>query len=125
MDTSKVRHKDGPPGYTCPNFRPVQERTLNETEHGSGVAGWNCRGHRLVRVGLFYLHKDGAVLRGHAEEGALPRPAPLPSFAVEWIVLLFVMSILLAHLYAWSRTTAGAGPRTAIKIGMIVGFCAG
>src|SRR5882672_1300212 len=80
MDTSKVRHKDGPPGYTCPNFRPVQERTLNETEHGSGVAGWNCRGHRLVRVGLFYLHKDGAVLRGHAEEGALPRPAPLPSF---------------------------------------------
>jgi len=46
-------------------------------------------------------------------------------FAVEWIALLFVMSILLAHLYAWSRATAGPGPRTALKIGMIVGFCAG
>jgi hypothetical protein len=46
-------------------------------------------------------------------------------FAVEWILLLFVMSILLAHLYAWTRATVGAGPRTAIKIGMIVGFCAG
>ena len=48
-----------------------------------------------------------------------------PFFVVQWILLLFVMSILLAHLYAWSRATAGAGPRTALKIGMIVGFCAG
>jgi hypothetical protein len=46
-------------------------------------------------------------------------------FAGQWILLVFVMSILLAHLYAWSRNTAGAGPRTALKIGMIVGFCAG
>jgi hypothetical protein len=46
-------------------------------------------------------------------------------FALEWIVLLFIISILLAHLYAWSRATSGPGPRTAIKIGMIVGFCAG
>ena len=35
------------------------------------------------------------------------------------------MSILLAYLYAWSRATLGAGPGSAIKIGMIVGFCAG
>ncbi len=35
------------------------------------------------------------------------------------------MSILLAYLYALSRGTAGAGPKTAAKIGMIVGFCAG
>jgi len=46
-------------------------------------------------------------------------------FVGQWILLLFIMSILLSHLYAWSRATAGAGPRTAIKIGMIVGFCAG
>ena len=46
-------------------------------------------------------------------------------FYGEWILFLFVMSILLAHLYAWSRATAGAGPRTAVKVGMIVGFCAG
>ena len=48
-----------------------------------------------------------------------------PFFGAQWIVLLFVMSILLAHLYAWCRATAGPGPRTAVEIGMIVGFCAG
>jgi hypothetical protein len=46
-------------------------------------------------------------------------------FVVQWICLLFVMSILLAHLYAWGRSTLGAGPRAALKIGMVVGFCAG
>ena len=40
-------------------------------------------------------------------------------------LLIFVMSILQAYIYAWSRATAGAGPKTALKIGMIVGFCAG
>ena len=48
-----------------------------------------------------------------------------PFFAAQWIAILFIMSILLAHLYAWSRATAGPGPRTALRIGMIVGFCAG
>jgi hypothetical protein len=48
-----------------------------------------------------------------------------PLSVVEWIVLLFIMSILVAHLYAWSRATAGPGLRTALRIGMIVGFCAG
>ena len=46
-------------------------------------------------------------------------------FILQWICLLFVMSILLAHLYAWGRSTLGAGPRAALKIGMVVGFCAG
>jgi membrane-associated phospholipid phosphatase len=46
-------------------------------------------------------------------------------FAAIWVLLIFVISILLAHLYAWSRATLGAGPKTAVKIGMIVGFCAG
>src|SRR5260370_38605805 len=48
-----------------------------------------------------------------------------PFFAAHWIVLVFVMSILIAYLYAWSRATAGPGPKTAVKIGMMVGFCAG
>lgn len=46
-------------------------------------------------------------------------------FVGQWILLLFVMSILLAYLYAWSRATAGPGLKTALKIGMLVGFCAG
>jgi len=48
-----------------------------------------------------------------------------PFFAVQWIVLILVMSILIAYLYAWARATAGAGPKTALNIGIIVGFCAG
>src|ERR1700756_1934122 len=48
-----------------------------------------------------------------------------PFFTGQWIVLLFIMSILLAYVYAWSRATAGPGPKTALKVGMLVGFCAG
>ena len=48
-----------------------------------------------------------------------------PFFGAQWVLLIFIMSILIAHLYAWSRATAGAGPKTALKIGMLVGFCAG
>jgi hypothetical protein len=48
-----------------------------------------------------------------------------PFFTGQWILLLFIMSILLAYVYAWSRATAGPGPKTALKVGMLVGFCAG
>lgn len=50
--------------------------------------------------------------------------ARYPLFVLQWLILLFVISILLAHLYAWSRSTLGPGPRAALKIGMIVGFIA-
>jgi hypothetical protein len=59
------------------------------------------------------------------KQGLFLKVSRYPFFTGQWIVLLFVMSVLLAYLYAWSRATAGAGPRTAAKIGMIVGFCAG
>ena len=48
-----------------------------------------------------------------------------PAFYAQWIVMTFIMAILLAHLYAWVRPRLGPGPRTALKIGMIVGFFAG
>ncbi|MBS1853264.1 MAG: hypothetical protein JST79_20375 [Acidobacteria bacterium] len=48
-----------------------------------------------------------------------------PFFLGHWILILFVLSILLAHLYAWSRLTLGPGPVTALKIGFLVGFIAG
>jgi hypothetical protein len=46
-------------------------------------------------------------------------------FAGQWIVILFVSAIVLAHLYAWTRQTLGPGPRTALRIGFWVGFVAG
>ena len=57
--------------------------------------------------------------------GLFLKESRYPFFAGQWILTLFVIAILLAHLYAWSRATLGAGPATAIKIGAIVGFAAG
>jgi hypothetical protein len=46
-------------------------------------------------------------------------------FAAQWIVIVFVLAIVLAHLYAWTRQTLGPGARTALRIGFWVGFVAG
>jgi hypothetical protein len=46
-------------------------------------------------------------------------------FAGQWIVIVFVLAIVLAHLYAWTRQTLGPGARTALRIGFWVGFVAG
>jgi hypothetical protein len=48
-----------------------------------------------------------------------------PFFVGQWIVILFILAIIVAHLYAWARQTLGAGPGTALKIGFLVGFAAG
>lgn len=48
-----------------------------------------------------------------------------PAFQAQWIVMLFVLAIIMSHLYAWSRATAGPGPMTAIKVGFLVGFAIG
>jgi hypothetical protein len=86
-----------------------------------GIAGgvvWIAWGFLLgMRQAPFYeaMQKQGLFLKE-------PR---YPFFTGIWILLIFAMSILIAHIYAWARATAGAGPKTAIKIGMIVGFCAG
>ncbi len=59
------------------------------------------------------------------QQGFFLKAPRYPFFAGQWVLLTFVMSILLAYLYAWSRATAGPGAKTALKVGMIVGFCAG
>jgi len=38
-------------------------------------------------------------------------------FTGQWIIMLFVLAIALAHLYAWSRQTLGPGPGSALKVG--------
>jgi hypothetical protein len=86
-----------------------------------GIAGgvvWNAWS--------FFLNKRQASLYEAMEKQGLFLKEPrYPFFVGQWIFLIFVLSILLAYLYAWCRATAGAGPKTAVKIGMIVGFCAG
>ncbi len=48
-----------------------------------------------------------------------------PAFTLQWIVVLFILAIIMAHLYAWSRATLRPGPVTALKIGLVVGFLGG
>ena len=86
-----------------------------------GIAGgvvWNAWGY-------FLRMRQGAVYEAMQRQGLFLTEPRYRFFAGQWILLIFVMSILLAYLYAWCRATAGPGPKTAIKIGMLVGFCAG
>jgi hypothetical protein len=48
-----------------------------------------------------------------------------PAFEVQWIVMLFILATILSHLYVWVRATLGPGPKTALKIGFLVGFASG
>ena len=86
-----------------------------------GIVGgvvWNAWSFFLsMRLAPFYAMTQ--------KQGLFLRQSRYPFFVGQWIILIFMMSIILAYLYAWSRNTAGPGPKTAIKIGMLVGFCAG
>jgi ABC-type Mn2+/Zn2+ transport system permease subunit len=77
-------------------------------------------------VWSFFINlRQAPLYEAMQKQGLFLKVPRYPFFTGQWIVLTFVMSILLAYLYAWSRATAGAGPKTALKIGMLVGFCAG
>ncbi len=48
-----------------------------------------------------------------------------PFFVGQWIIILFLLSYILAWLYASARSTLGPGPGTALRIGLLVGFAIG
>ena len=50
---------------------------------------------------------------------------PIPVFFVVWVVSLFLIAFALSWLYAGLRASRGAGPATAAKLGLAVGFAAG
>jgi hypothetical protein len=74
---------------------------------------------------FFVGTRQTALLAAAQEHGYFLKEPRYPFFVGEWLLILFIMSIILAHLYAWSRATAGPGPYTALKIGAMVGLCAG
>ena len=57
--------------------------------------------------------------------GLFLRTSRYPFFAGQWVAALFVMSVILTYVYASARGTLGAGPFTALKIGVLVGYIAG
>ena len=58
------------------------------------------------------------------DAGMFLKQSRYPAFPAQWFVILLVASIILAHLYVWSRQTLGPGPGTALKIGFLTGFAA-
>ena len=83
-----------------------------------GGVAWIAWGFLIgMRLAPFYAAMQS--------RGLFLKESRYPFFAGQWILLIFIMSILIAYLYAWARATAGPGFRTALKVGMIVGFCAG
>ena len=48
-----------------------------------------------------------------------------PFFIGVWFLTLFLISAVIAWLYAGVRSTYGPGPMTALKVGVLVGFVAG
>ncbi len=57
--------------------------------------------------------------------GALLPQARYPFFVPAWFVVLFILALIGAWLYAGARATRGAGPATAVKIGASLGFASG
>jgi len=86
-----------------------------------GIAG----GVAWIAWGFCVGMKQAPLYEAMQKQGLFLKDPRYPLFTVYWILLIFVMSILIAYLYACARATAGAGLKTAVKIGMIVGFCAG
>jgi uncharacterized membrane protein YraQ (UPF0718 family) len=84
---------------------------------GGIVAGvvWNAWSFLLNNlVGSRYVQAQNA--------GLFLKQPRYPGFVVQWIVILFILGIIMAHLYAWSRSTLRPGPVSAIKLGLVAGF---
>lgn len=70
-------------------------------------------------LGSTYMAEGSAGhILAHARYGTM-------TFMVTWIVTLFILSGIAAFLYAAVRTSWGPGPKTALKLGVILGFTAG
>ncbi|HKI26884.1 MAG TPA: hypothetical protein VKA07_11205 [Candidatus Sulfotelmatobacter sp.] len=57
--------------------------------------------------------------------GVLLKTPRYPFFVGQWIVIVFVLAIIVAHFYAWTRQTLGSGPKTALRVGFWIGLIAG
>jgi hypothetical protein len=54
--------------------------------------------------------------------GQLIRGGRYPLFHVYWFVGLFLFTYILTWIYLSLRVTLGAGPKTALRVGFLVGF---
>ena len=74
---------------------------------------------------MSYHYITGARYLIAQNTGLFLKTPRYPFFVGQWTVLLFILAIAAAHLYAWARQGLGGSPGTALKIGFLVGFFAG
>lgn len=64
-------------------------------------------------VGHFVIQDWRYVAAQNA--GVFLKTPRYPFFVAQWIVLLFILAAVVAHVYAWTRQTLGPGPKTALR----------
>jgi hypothetical protein len=74
---------------------------------------------------LIYHFITGARYMAAQNAGLFLKTPRYPFFIAQWTLLLFLLAIAVAHLYAWARKGLGPGPGTALKVGFVAGFFAG
>jgi hypothetical protein len=57
--------------------------------------------------------------------GKMLKQPRYPLFVADWFVTIFLLAYVVAWLYSSVRATRGAGPGTALTVGLLVGFAAG
>jgi hypothetical protein len=73
-------------------------------------------------VNLVILKKWYALAQA---SGTLLKQPRYPVFIVYWFITIFLLAYVVAWLYSSVRATRGAGPGTALTVGLMVGFAAG
>ena len=82
-----------------------------------GRVVWTACTFPLGRIGAVEANYAAAM----AAEQFLKVPR-YPLFAVEWIVLLFVLTYILTGFYVSLRGPLGPGPSTALRVGSLASF---
>jgi len=79
-------------------------------------SGWNAFVNLLILSGRYAAAAEG--------ERLLIEPR-YPFFVAGSYLMLFVLALIIAWLYAWIRPARGKGPLTSLPIGFLVGLVAG
>jgi hypothetical protein len=86
------------------------------------LAGWVVWMVWGAFVNLVVLMPRYVAAQGAGQMLQQPR---YPFFMAAWWVMLFVLSVIYAWIYAGVRATRGPGPKTALSVGVLVGFASG
>ena len=77
---------------------------------------WSTIVNRVILEPRYAAAQNSKMMLEHAR---------YPLFVAYWFVTIFLLAYVVAWLYSSVRATRGAGPGTALTVGLLVGFAAG